>query len=110
MAKNQASFFDLNRYSTNWPKFLPEVMDTLAADSCKTRQAKVENSNAQRRLYPYPAPEAAVTVTVPGPIKAAAITIQKSILANLDFIEVRYEMIINLSLVLMLIGQFSNLN
>lgn len=56
-----------------------------ATASCKTKHAMVENTRAQRSLKPKDAPALEAVVMVPGPIKAAEMTAQKSIFNTLFF-------------------------
>ena len=74
-----------------WPKFLPETMVKRAADSCKSRQASVENRSAQSKSVPNAAPYVAAVVIVPGPIKAAETTDQKRMFKMRFFTFINFE-------------------
>ena len=62
------------------PKFLPEAIVILAAASCRIMVAKVEKANAQSKAIWKEAPALEAVVTVPGPMNAADIIDQKTIL------------------------------
>ncbi len=56
-----------------------------ALASCKSKQAKVEKTNAHNKSNPKLAPALVAVVTVPGPIKAAETTDQNNTFNKRDF-------------------------
>jgi hypothetical protein len=62
------------------PRLLPETTVIRQLASCRIRQAAVEKTSAHSSARPWLAPAEDAVVTVPGPMKAAAITDQKRML------------------------------
>ena len=60
------------------------ITPNLAVISCRIMVARIENSSAQSKLNPKFAPALVATVTVPGPINAAA-TSAAGPMENFDF-------------------------
>ena len=66
------------------------MIPVLAAISCKTMVAKIESTIAQSNVDPKRAPAIVHSVTVPGPIKAAATKVPGPIFLNHLNIYVKY--------------------